>query len=139
MEEAGGQGLGPPYSAVVLTFRITEDPIAGPYVRGRLAFADIDSTVDLSVWLDAVHAAYAEAPMQMLTEMNKQLVIKGAMIDPEEARKTWGTRPEHIAMAGKLGQGPGLESGAAGMAPETRASTPGFAPVSKRPLPRRPR
>lgn len=103
-------------------------------MRGKLAFADIGSTADASVWLDAVHAVYAEAPFQMLQEINKQLVIKGAMIDPEEARKTWGTRPEHVAMAGQLGRGPGLESGnPAGMAPKSRARTPGFAPVPNLP------
>lgn len=93
------------------------------------------------MWLDAVYVAYAEAPMDVLTELNKQLVIKGAMIDPDEARKTWGTRPEHVAMAGQLGKGAGLEAGNQGaMAPQARARTPGFAPVSpKRPaLPARP-
>ncbi len=106
--------------------------MAGPYVRGRLAFADIDATADLPLWLDAVYAAYAEAPHKVLEELNKQMVIKGAMIDPDEARKTWGTRPEHVAMAGQFGRGAGLESGnASGMAPAASTRTPGFAPVPK--------
>lgn len=107
-------------------------------MRGKLAFADIDTTAELGVWLDAVYAAYADAPHRVLIELNKQMVIKEAMIDPEEARKTWGTRPEHVAMAGNLGRGPGREAGpTAGMAPQTRARTPGFAPVPhRRPGPR---
>jgi hypothetical protein len=40
-----------------------------------------------------------------------------ARVRPEEARETWGLRPEHRAMAGKLGRGRGLESGAAGLGP----------------------
>jgi hypothetical protein len=105
-------------------------------VRGKLAFADIDETAELGMWLDAVYAAYADAPHEVLVKLNKQMVIKEAMIDPEEARKTWGVRPEHVAMAGNLGRGTGLESGnAAAMAPKQRqrqARTPGFAPVPTR-------
>ena len=112
--------------------------MAGPYVRGKLAFADIQSTADVGVWLDAVYAAYADAPHEVLGKLNKQMVIKGAMIDPEEARKTWGLAPEHVAMAGNLGRGPGLEAGnKAAMAPERRTRQPGFAPVpQRRPGPR---
>lgn len=102
-------------------------------MRGKLALADIGETTALSVWLDAVYASYAEAPHEVLTNLNKQMVIKGAMIDPDEARETWGVAPEHVAMAGNLGRGPGLEAGnAAAMAPQTRARTPGFAPVPQR-------
>lgn len=112
--------------------------MVGPYVRGRLAFADIGETAEVDLWLDAVYAAYAEAPHEVLTKLNKQMVIKGAMIDPDEARKTWGTAPEHVAMAGTLGRGSGLEAGnRAAQAPTVRARTPGFAPVpQKRPGPR---
>lgn len=82
------------------------------------------------MWLDAVYAAYAEAPMQVLQAIGKEMVIKEAMVDPEGARENWGKRPEHIALAGQLGQGAGLESGrVTGVAPETRGRTPGFAPV----------
>ena len=103
-------------------------------MRGRLAFADIGSTTPATLWLDAVYAAYAEAPHQMLQEITKQMAIKEAMIDPEGARETWGRRPEHIAMAGHLGRGPGLEAGTqAGTAPEVRARIPGFAPVPEAP------
>lgn len=107
-------------------------------MRGKLAFADIDATAELGVWLDAVYAAYADAPHRVLTELNKQMVIKEAMIDPDEARKTWGIRPEHVAMAGNLGRGPGVESGNVAALPgHTRARTPGFAPVpNRRPGPR---
>jgi hypothetical protein len=107
-------------------------------VRGKLAFADIRETAEVGVWLDAVYAAYADAPHEVLVKLNKQMVVKGAMIDPDEARKTWGVAPEHVAMAGGLGRGPGLEAGnAAAMAPPARARTPGFAPVpQRRPGPR---
>lgn len=101
-----------------------------------MAFADIRETADVGLWLDAVYAAYAEAPHEVLARLNKEMVIKGAMIDPEEARKTWGTAPEHVAMSKGLGRGPGLEAGNPdAMAP--RARTPGFAPVpTRRPGPR---
>lgn len=102
-------------------------------MRGKLAFADIDETADLAVWLDAVYAAFADAPRQVLADLNKEMVIKGALIDPDEARKTWGTRPEHAAMAGGLGRGPGLEAGgAAGKAPEARMVLPSGRPGSPR-------
>jgi hypothetical protein len=94
-------------------------------VRGRLALADIGSTVPAGVWLDAVYAAYADAPHQVLEQLNRQIVIKEAMIDPEGARETWGRRPEHAALAGKLGRGAGVEAGnPAAMAPTQRPGSP---------------
>lgn len=107
--------------------------MVGAYVRGKLAFADIRETADVGLWLDAVYAAYADAPHEVLDKLNRQMVIKGAMIDPEEARKNWGVAPEHVAMSGGLGRGAGLEAGnAAAMAPAARARKPGFAPVPTR-------
>lgn len=82
------------------------------------------------MWLDAVYATYAEAPHEVLEKLTKQMVIKEAMIDPEGARETWGQRPEHIAMAGKLGQGAGVEAGnPAAMAPIQRPGTPRRPPI----------
>jgi hypothetical protein len=84
----------------------------------------------VSVWLDAVYATYAEAPHEVLEKLTKQMVIKEAMIDPEGARETWGRRPEHIAMAGKLGQGAGVEAGnSAAMAPTQRPGNPRRPPI----------
>lgn len=88
-------------------------------MRGRLALADIDATADLGPWLDAVYAAFADAPHDVLDKLNREMVVKSAMIDPEEARATWGTLPEHRAMAGNLGRGAGLEAGNANGLPPT--------------------
>lgn len=66
---------------------------------------------DLAVWLDAIYAIWVTAPFDRLEEMAKQMTRHVARIDPEEARKTWGRRPEHVALAGNLGRGPGAEAG----------------------------
>jgi hypothetical protein len=105
-------------------------------VRGKLALADIDATTPVAVWLDAVYAAYAEAPHQVLEKLSKQLVIKGAMVDPEGARETWGQLPEHAAMAGKLGQGAGMEAGnTAGMPATQRPGAHRRPPIPSGPRP----
>lgn len=66
----------------------------------------------------------------MLEQLTRQMVIKEAMIDPEGARETWGRRPEHIAMAGKLGQGAGVETGnPAAMAPPQGPGAPRRPPI----------
>jgi hypothetical protein len=85
----------------------------------------MDATTPVGMWLDAVYAAYADAPHQVLDQLNRQMVIKEAMVDPEGARETWGRRPEHIAMAGQLGRGPGAEAGpTAGRAPQQQPPGP---------------
>lgn len=73
-------------------------------MRGRLALADIGLNTPLDVWLDAVYAVSVEAPYEALEKLNKQMIVKSAMVDPEAARETWGALPEHQAMAGKLGR-----------------------------------
>jgi hypothetical protein len=105
---------------VMLLIGMTRGPIYGPYVRGQLALAGIDLRADLCTWLDAVYAIYASAPFEQLDVLARQLVTKTAQLDPKEARKDWGRRPEHRAMAGGLGRGPGLEAGGhGGAAPST--------------------
>lgn len=74
------------------------------YIAGKLGLAGLDLSTHLHVWLDAVYAAWADAPHAFLVEAMKQLSIQEAKIDPERARKTWGTRPEHRAMSRGLGQ-----------------------------------
>jgi hypothetical protein len=101
---------------------LADTPIHGPYVRGKLALAGLDLSTDLRTWLDAVYALWAEAYVhhEHLEHLSAQLVRKSAQLRPEEARKTWGRLPEHRAMAGSLGKGPGLEAGGkAGAAPAT--------------------
>lgn len=116
-----GAGGGPPYSAVILILGLTEDPIVGGYIRGKLTLAGLDLSTDLGPWLDAVWAAYAEAPMDVLKKAAEEMVKAQARVRPQEARETWGLRPEHRAMAGTLGRGRGLESGAAGLGPSVGA------------------
>ncbi|MDF2822809.1 MAG: hypothetical protein K0R68_217 [Mycobacterium sp.] len=101
----GGSGCGTPYAAVVLIFGVTESPSAGAYVRGKLALAGLDLSADLGVWLDAVYAVWIDAPHEMLEKAQATMVRQIARLRPEEARETWGLRPEHQAMAGKLGKG----------------------------------
>jgi hypothetical protein len=73
------------------------------------------------VWLDAVWAVYADAPHETLKKLHEEMVKKSAMLRPEEARETWGVAPEHVAMAGRLGRGQGLEAGNnAAAAPQVR-------------------
>lgn len=105
---AGGR---PPYAAVILIHGLTENAITGGYVRGKLALAGLDLSTPLPDWLDAVWAAYIEAPYGVLEKANAEMVKAQARVRPEEARETWGMLPEHRAMAGNLGQGPGLEAG----------------------------
>lgn len=87
----------------------------------------------LNVWLDAVYTVWIEAPHELLEKVNKQLVVKAAMLRPDEARETWGMRPEHRAMAGTLGQGPGAEAGRdTGRAPLARRTAPRRTPIPPR-------
>lgn len=120
--QPGGQT---PYGTVSLILSLTEDPIAGPYVRGKLTHCGIDpARLTLGGWLDAVFAAWVDAPHELLEKVNKQMVIKSAQLRPEEARETWGLRPEHQHMAGGLGAGPGLESGRSAKVPPIRNGSP---------------
>lgn len=53
-----------------------------------------------------------------LENLTAKLVRKSAQLRPKEARETWGRLPEHKALAGNMGKGPGLEAGGhAGAAP----------------------
>lgn len=77
------------------------------YIAGRLGLAGLDLSTSLHVWLDAVYAAWADAPHQLLREAMKQLAIQEARIDPERARESWGLRPEHQALSKGFGQSGG--------------------------------
>lgn len=113
---AGGVGRGPPYAAVILILGLTEHPVLASYIRGKLALAGVDLSTDLATWLDSVYAVWIEAPHEALEKASSHMIKATARLRPEEARETWGMRPEHQAMAGRLGRGPGLEAGA-GRAP----------------------
>lgn len=101
---------------MILILGFTVNPISAQYVRGKLALAGINLSADLGTWLDAVYAVWIDAPHELLEKANAQMVRTQARIRPEEARETWGLRPEHRAMAGRLGSGRGAEAGA-GQAP----------------------
>lgn len=77
------------------------------YIAGRLGLAGLDLSTDLSVWLDAVYAAWAEAPHEVLQKAVKLFSVLEARIDPERARETWGLRPEHQADSRGFGQSGG--------------------------------
>jgi len=113
---AGQAGGGPPYGAVAfLILGVAEDPLLGPWIRGRLALAGIGLHTDLRVWLDAVYALWLEAPEgDRVRSVARQLEQKAAMIRPEEARETWGRSAVAQALSGGLGRGAGAESGGGG-------------------------
>lgn len=73
------------------------------YISGKLGLAGLDLSTDLATWLDAVYAAYADAPHDVLKELMAGVVKAEARLRPQDARATWGLTPEHQAMAGKLG------------------------------------
>jgi hypothetical protein len=77
------------------------------YIAGRLGLAGLDLSTPLSVWLDAVYAAWADAPHEVLQKAMQHFVVAEARLDPERARDTWGLQPEHQALSKGLGQGSG--------------------------------
>lgn len=77
----------------------------GPYVRGRLALAGLDTRVDAGTYLDAAYAIVAEAPGETLDKMMRKIVEVRARHAPDRA--TWGLEPEHRAMSAGLQPGPG--------------------------------
>lgn len=82
-------------------------------MRGKLALAGIDLSTDIGVWLDAVYALWLELPEEArVKKFAAQLERRGAMLRPEEARRTWGRTPVQRALAGDLGQGPAASAGA---------------------------
>lgn len=100
---------------------MADDPINGPYVRGKLALAGMGERTDLATWLDACYAVWADIPdPDHLKKLANQLVRKSAMLRPAEFREMWGKTPEQQALTGKLGRGPGVESNrpAPGAAPD---------------------
>jgi hypothetical protein len=120
---ARGVGGRPPYAAVILTIGLTEDPILSGYIRGKLALAGIDLSVEIGTWLDAVWACAMDAPYNELKAANAEMTKAMARVRPEQARATWGMLPEHQVQAGRLGRGPGLESGAADLPPSAGGRT----------------
>jgi hypothetical protein len=109
-----------PHAEVRLIYALTEHPIYGAYVRGQLALAGIDLSTPVDVWLDAVYAVWVSAPFEQLEKLRLQMTKQAARIDPDEARKTWGRRPEHVAMAGSLGKGAGVGQSGTGAADAVR-------------------
>lgn len=123
-----GVGGKPPYATVILIKGLTENPIYGPYIRGQLALAHVTLRSPLREWLDAVYAAWVAAPHDVLEKAAKFITLRSAILRPD--RSTWGKLPEHRALAGKLGQGAGMEAGA-GAPPAPARKGP------ERPTPRR--
>lgn len=113
-----GAGREPPYATVILIHGLTENPIYGPYIRGRLALAHVTLQTPIRQWLDAVYATWVDAPHEVLEKAAKSMTLRSAMLRPD--RSTWGKLPEHRALAGKLGQGAGMEAGAGAPPAPTR-------------------
>lgn len=85
---------------VRLIHGFTTDPVVGPYVRGKLTLAGLDTRVDADSYLDAVYATVAEAPGEVLDKMMRKIVEVRARVAPN--RDTWGLEPEHRAMSSGL-------------------------------------
>lgn len=97
---------------VRLLHGFTTDPAVGPYVRGRLALAGLDLSVDAGTYLDAIHAIAAEVPVETLEKMMSEIVKHNARVAPD--RETWGLLPEHQRMsAGLQDNNGGVTGGAA--------------------------
>lgn len=75
---------------------MTQDPITGPYVRGKLELAHIGLNTPLAHWLDAVYAVWLDAPHDRLEIAFKQTTLAAAKLRPD--RSTWGRLPEHRAL-----------------------------------------
>lgn len=93
-------GHGPPYATACLILGYAGDMELKAYVNGKLALAGLDSRVSAAVWLDAIYAIVAEAPVELLKKMHGQIVIESAKLRPD--RDTWGATPEHVAMQNKV-------------------------------------
>jgi hypothetical protein len=94
----------------------TRDPMIGPYVRGKLTLAGLDTRDDAGSYLDATYAIVAEAPTDVLDKMMKEIVKVRARSAPDRA--TWGLEPEHLRMSAGLQPGPD-DGGVAG-GPQSR-------------------
>lgn len=76
---------------------MTQDPISGPYVRGQLELAHVGLNTPLDRWLDAVYAAWLNAPHDRLEAAHKQVTLAAARLRPD--RETWGLLPDHQALS----------------------------------------
>lgn len=96
----GGRERTPYGEAIALTRAVVEPSSElGPYIRGRLHLAGIDLRGDVGSWLDAVYVIIAESgPVsEVLTKLDKQLMMMGGQIYPE--RESWGLSPRQQQMA----------------------------------------
>lgn len=97
-----------PYARILVIHEMTESPVYGTYIRGRLGLAGVDLSTPLDVWLDAVYAAFADAPHEHLEKLMSAVVKAEVKLRPEDARATWGLLPEHQVLSGGLaGKGSG--------------------------------
>src|SRR5690349_25063229 len=100
---------------------MAENALYGKYIRGKLALAGLDLSAPVDIWLDAVYTVWADLGMasgfEVLDKLATQVIQKSAQVRPEEARDTWGTLPEHRALASKRAQAMGMGGGQRGAAP----------------------
>ena len=75
---------------------MTQDPVCGPYVRGKLELAGLGLNTPLDRWLDAVYAVWLDAPHDRLEVAFKKTTLAAAKLRPD--RSTWGKLPEHQAL-----------------------------------------
>jgi hypothetical protein len=90
-------GHGTPYPAVCLIYGLTESPLIGPWIRGKLTLAGVDLRTDAGAWLDSVYALWIEQPpTDALERAQRAMVIGSARLAPD--RETWGALPEQQAL-----------------------------------------
>jgi hypothetical protein len=82
---------------------LTQDPVLHPYLAGQLALRGITTREPASVWLHAVYAIVASAPMDVLKAMDDKMIGLSARADPN--RETWGATPEHQRASAGLVRG----------------------------------
>lgn len=77
----------------------------GAYVRGTMALHGVDETkISLATWLDCIYAAFVTAPGEVISSVDKKLILETAKIAPD--RSTWGALPEHQRLAPKMRASP---------------------------------
>lgn len=79
---------------------LTQDPVLHPYLAGQLARDGITTREPASVWLHAVYAIVATAPMDVLKAMDDKMIGLSARADPN--RETWGALPDHQRAMSRL-------------------------------------
>lgn len=81
---------------------MTQSPLYGPYIRGKLITYGVDLRTCISDACDVIYVILTELPHETLVKLRDGMTTAEALIDPVRARETWGMLPDHQAMSGGL-------------------------------------